>query len=183
MKKYILFVFAKHAQQDTFVRMIADEILDVLGENEIKYYYGDENIVLTFDTPIKFEEVKDFISIIFSEQKIVHFLFPYDKDNIQFYLTDDLYDHLFGNNPMNRTGTTTKLNLPSEEDFDIFDQNMTDMEKNYYQLNEDDDDLELSLMKSLPPNPSLDELLDKISSQGISSLSSTEQILLKEYSK
>jgi hypothetical protein len=182
MKKYILIVFAKHKDQDLFVRMLSDEILDILGEEEIKYYYGDENIVLTFESPIDFKDIKEFMSLILSEQRIVHFLFPVDLDNIQYYLTQELYDHLFGNTPLNRSGTAFKKDSIDEDNFSIFEENLKDQDK-YYNENENLEEMLFFQPIEKEKIPTLDEILDKINDKGISSLSISEQTLLKQYSK
>lgn len=183
MKKYILFVFATHKDQDLFVRMLSDQILELLGENEIKYYYGDENIVITFDTTLEITDVKQLMTLILSHQKIVHFLFPVDKENIQYYLSPELYEHLFGNTPLNRSGTAFRKDTSKEDDSNTSDQNLKDYDDFLLENNFDGDGLLMFEPVFEEKTPTLDELLDKINDKGISSLSDTEQNLLKQYSK
>jgi hypothetical protein len=38
--KYILFIFAKHKDQEKFVKILAEEIIGITDSTDIKYYYG-----------------------------------------------------------------------------------------------------------------------------------------------
>ena len=48
--KYLLFVFAKHVDQEEFIKFLGGEIGRVIESSDVKYYYGPESVIFTFNS-------------------------------------------------------------------------------------------------------------------------------------
>jgi hypothetical protein len=180
LTSYILFVFAKHDDQENFITSLAEELSLISDSINIKFYYGPESGIFTFDTMDDFPIVKEHMGIMFCESKIVYLLLPYDHDKMSVGLTDDIYNHLFTENVSeNMTGFETEAQKMLSEELkgrvDLFFDKITD--------DDDDEDDEIKKIKSKTPIPSLDNLLDKIKDTGMASLTKKELSLLEQYSK
>jgi hypothetical protein len=179
LTSYILFVFAKHNEQEEFITSLAEELSVISDSLNIKFYYGPESGIFTFDTMDEFSVVKEYMEIMFCESKIVYMLLPYEHDKMSVGLTDDIYKHLFTQNiGENMSGFEPEvqkmLSKELKERVDLFFDKITD--------DEDEDD-EIKKIKSKLPIPSLDNLLDKIKDNGMASLTKKELSLLEQYSK
>jgi|688.fasta_scaffold55662_2 hypothetical protein len=179
LTSYILFVFAKHDEQEKFITSLAEELSVISDSLNIKFYYGPESGIFTFDTMDDFPIVKEYMEIMFCESKIVYMLLPYEHDKMSVGLTDDIYNHLFTQNiSENMSGFEPEaqkmLSKELKERVDLFFDKITD--------DEDEDD-EIKKIKSKLPIPSLDNLLDKIKDKGMVSLTKKELSLLEQYSK
>lgn len=179
LTSYILFVFAKHNEQEEFITSLAEELSVISDSLNIKFYYGPESGIFTFNTMDEFQIVKEYMEIMFCESKIVYMLLPYEHDKMSVGLTDDIYKHLFTQNiSENMSGFEPEaqkmLSKELKERVDLFFDKITD--------DEDEDD-EIKKIKSKLPIPSLDNLLDKIKDNGMASLTKKELSLLEQYSK
>jgi hypothetical protein len=179
LTSYILFVFAKHKEQEKFITSLAEELSVISDSLNIKFYYGPESGIFTFDTMDEFSIVKEYMDIMFCESKIVYMLLPYEHDKMSVGLTDDIYKHLFTQNVSeNMTGFEPEaqkmLSKELKETVDLFFEKVND---------DDDEDDEIKKIKSKSPIPSLDNLLDKIKDNGMASLTKKELSLLEQYSK
>jgi hypothetical protein len=185
--KFILFVFAKSGDQDTFVTQIAEEIALVTKTKNLRYYYGDEACVFTFDCVEDFKSIQEYVDIILSEDKIVYFLLPYSNDNLSYSLPKTVSDHLFSDN------LSEIKNL--EQDLDIkfkkLDDELFEKMLNFMDDEDDDNDYISKLIKQTKTitkddyisEHEFNSVLDKINSDGMSALTKKELDLLKQYSK
>jgi len=179
--KYLLFVFAKHKDQESFVKILAEEIVGVIDTSDIKFYYGDESAVLTFNTKESIENVKDFFLDTLGASGIVYFLSPYEPDKMSYWLDRKIEKHLFDSDK--RSDIVEKT---LEEQVEVQKLIFGDLEKGLDSLIQDieDEDVdEIKQLKSKPRVKTIDELLDKIIDCGYESLTEKELILLNEYSK
>jgi hypothetical protein len=179
--KYLLFVFAKHKDQESFVKILAEEIVGVIDSSEIKFYYGDESAVLTFNTKETIENVKDFFLDTLGASGIVYFLAPYEPDKMSYWLDRKIEKHLFDSDKRSDIVENT-----IEEQVEVQKLIFGDLEKGLDSLIQDiqDEDVdEIKQLKSKPKVKTVDELLDKILDCGYESLTEKELTLLNEYSK
>ena len=178
--KYLLFVFARHKNQESFVKILAEEIVGVIDSSEIKFYYGDESAILTFNTDECIENVSDFFLATLGASGIVYFLSPYEPDKMSYWLDYTIEKHLFNTDKRSEIGENT-----IEEQVEVQKLIFGDLENGLSSLvNDDEDDVdEIKELKSKPRVKTIDELLDKIIDCGYKSLTEKELILLNEYSK
>ena len=190
--KYILFLFAKHTNQDDYVVEIAEEIAVLTKSNNIRFYYGPEASVYTFSTNDTLKDIKEYLDIILSESKSTYFLLPYETDKLSFGLPDDISSHLFNDklSDIEKTGLNLESKEWSDSDFKKLDEEMFEKFLNVFSENDEDDDDISKLIKrtkevkvnDFVSEDQFNEILSKISDKGISSLSERELSLLNKFS-
>lgn len=178
--KYMLFVFAGHEKQEEFVECIAEELLYISCNVNIKYYYGPESAVFTFSSNDSFRNVKDFMSIILGDNNIVYFLLPYQTDKMTSSIDDESFKHLFN------CVKPDKISDFENEAQKMLFKNLEDSVNSCFSENNINEMTECEEMTSLTLKSrklSVDEILDKINEKGIKSLTSEELDTLNNYSK
>jgi len=182
--KYLLFVFAKHNDQEKFVRILAEEIVGVTDSTEIKYYFGTESVILTFDSTDSMSDITDFFQVVLGASGITYFLSPYESDKMSYWLDGNIEEHLF-----NPDKTAINVGNTKEEQVEVQKLFFGELENGFDFLledmtNDDDvDDIKQIKSKVEPKVKTIDQLLDKIIDEGYPSLSDSEIKLLNEYSK
>jgi hypothetical protein len=183
--KYLLFVYAKHDNQDEFVKMIAEEVSLLTLSDDVRFYYGEESMIYTFQTDEPFDELSEFMGIVLGGCKIDYLLLPYVDDKLSVNMSDEARNHLFGDKPI------TKIDNNVELDQKLIDEDNNNREflfELYNDMMGDDDDDEV-LHKIYKENnkkkkkPTVDEILDKIRLGSISSITKEEKEILDNYSK
>lgn len=179
MTDYILFIYAEHPNQDEFVKGIANDISLVSDSDQIKYYYGSTSAIITFQSTDCVSELHEFLGMIFDEQNIVHILLPYKTDNMSAGMSPENFKHLFNVDitETKQEKETPVRNLSDEETRD----RLTSFINEFSYEEEDDDEILKIKRKAVPL--SIDDILDKISSEGIESLTTQERKFLEHYSK
>jgi hypothetical protein len=163
-----------------FTHSLATEIRDSIPVgNSIKYFYGEQTILITFETKLGFDKVKNLFDSILADLSITYILTPIKPDKMSYWLPKEYEQHLFG----------TDL-CKTNDEYTEEEQKMV-QDAMYMSMDEPIDDLKMErisidIKKKLfgePKIPTLDELLDKINVSGMSSLTADEKNLLTEYSK
>ena len=190
---YILFVFAKSKNQDNFVTEIAEEIAVITKSKNIRYYYGPEACVFTFGTLDDLKSVAEYVDIILSEGEISYFLLPYRSDNMSFGLPKDISDHLFSDkmSDIDKLGRDLDVKWSKiDSDLKKLDEDMFEKFMNVFSDDDEEDD-DISKLIKRTKTTKVDDyvsenefnfILDKINSDGMSSLTKKELNLLKQYS-
>jgi hypothetical protein len=187
--KYLLTVFVCHKNQENFAITLAEEIQG-LCKSSVKYFFGEQTILITFETKIKFGEVSDFFDGILGGLSIPYVVAPTDK--MSYWFNKENEKHLFGTDLC-----TTNEEYSQEEQDDFIDDLLGGLNNLSRQMMEDGewgsapsrrsehryDDLFGEQKKNIKEEPTLDELLDKINVSGIKSLTTEEKELLNKYSK
>lgn len=167
--KYLLFVFAKHKKnQDQFVKMMAQEISNVLDNENIGYYFGPESIIYSFTATENIKDLEYFLKIYLGAIGIVYFMVPFEPDKMSYWIEPEIEDMLL--NPDKNTMQESLEDIIDVEAFKLFFNNIDDYEMNF-KINSNENEF------------SLDELLDKISQNGYESLTTNEKKILDKYSK
>lgn len=162
--KYLLTIFIAHNKQELFVKSVAKEISTICNKNGVKYFYGEQTAIFTFETKNSFVDTKNFFDSILGDLSITHILVPIKTDKMSYWFEKQYEEMLFG------TNICSKNDEFSDEEQEILMNDMfTDID-------------EMKLFEPKKQIPTLDELLDKINVSGMSSLTSEEKNLLKQYS-
>lgn len=178
--KYLLNVFIQHDKQELFTQSLATEIRDSIPTgNSIKYFFGEQTILITFETKLGFDKVKNLFDAILADLSITFILTPIKPDKMSYWFPKEYEQHLFG----------TDL-CKTNDEYTEEEQKMV-QDAMYLSMDEPIDDLKMErisidIKKKLfgePKIPTLDELLDKINVSGMSSLTADEKNLLTQYSK
>jgi hypothetical protein len=169
--KYVLFLFIKQSNQDLFAKSVAKELSSIVTSESIKYYYGSENIIFTFDSTEEMHYLTEYFELVVGGLKIPYFLTQYIPDKMSFWLEDDAMEHLFNDNTQN---IGSKFDDMIER---ALSEGFSEAENFISKVSEPTKPIRQKYI------PSLDELLDKINVSGMGSLTSEEKQLLINYSK
>jgi hypothetical protein len=170
---YLLFVYyntdVENSEQKT--QEIGGLISDVMTSKEIKFMYGDLHSIFNFSSELSFDDMNDFMSIVVADvQQFEYILIPKPR-NIGSNFNEDNLKHLLSlkKKPKEKFKPVT----PKLRTHDIkINQDFMDIA-----------DIILGIKRPEVCNLTLDELLDKIGTEGMESLTEIEKQKLEEYSK
>ena len=170
---YLLFVYyntdVKNSEEKT--QEIGGLISDVMTSKEIKFMYGDLHSIFNFASDLSFDEMKDFMDIVVVDvQQFEYILVPKPR-NIGSNFDEDNMKHLLSlkKKPKEKLKPTQpKLRTNDIRGGEVF---------------MDFADIILGIKRPEVCELTLDELLDKIGTEGMESLSELEKKKLDEYSK
>ena len=152
-----------------------ESIVNIIDKNPLKLKFlkiGNNNVVIYMTTMLPIVEIKDLIKKICDELKLYYFIMEHES-NLYMNLNDEDSRHLFAD-----TFVDDKKEKNDELEHIFID---------FISEDDDDDDMDLvqKLMKQKyeykEKEPTLDEILDKINTEGVSSLSFQETAILKNY--
>jgi hypothetical protein len=169
---FILFVFGKHKNQEQFVDVVCDNLSQSIRPENIKYYYGDESLIITFNSGKNFSEIKDLVGKIFDNKNIEYILLPYTTDNMSVGMNADVYNNLFTNETY--TDNSVIFDITPNANQDEFLEIFKDIFEEY-------DNVTLTRLK--PKQKTLNEILDRIIEVGFDNLTQDEKDQLSKYSK
>jgi hypothetical protein len=172
MNKYLLTVLGTF--DDTMCREIALSVTPIVDSPNLKFQYAKGVLIFHFTSEVNKEEIFDYIKgILFGVSD--SFLLNTITDNVSVCLKEDVYNHLFD------------LNNPGEGLDMKFDMNRIKNNLDFMESEDDDEFVALLLdemkEKNLFKKPSLDQILDKVLTNGMESLSAFEKDTLETYSK
>jgi hypothetical protein len=197
--KYILICIGDYSQnQNEVIQTIANEIMPMVSSPTVKYYNNDLNLIYHFESQTSFEGLKLLIDDAVTPFVGMYFLTTCTS-NMSLGMPTELYEYLFnlednGVTPPNDSSIcSSSQEIEVDEEFiksvkEIHDQIIYDMEEmGLMGDNDDNDDNDLAQIvrrsEKMEKIPTLDNLLDKIATKGISSLTKEEKELLEQYSK
>ena len=166
MNKYILTVLGKIQEEQC-----PDIVLtlgDVIDSEHVKFIYNENSFILCFGSGVEKNNLFCFITDV---------LF----DITETFILSDVTNEMFVSLPKSMKGFILDLEKSEEIEFNVG----IDIIEEYYEEEEDSHLMKLlnKNLKKTDKRPTLDFLLDKISCEGIVSLSETEKKFLDEYSK
>ena len=170
--KYLLSIFIEHNEQELFVKSIGKEISTISSKNGVKYFFGPQTALFTFETKLSFEGVKNFFDSILSDLSITHILVPIKTDKMSYWFEKEHEKLLFGTDIC-----ATNEEYSEEEQEEMREAILGDLTKIF-----EKEIIEESRVKQ-KIIPTLDDILDKINMSGFNSLNEEEKDLLKQYSK
>ena len=181
--KYILFVFTKQENLSELVTLVAEELTPISHSPKINYFFDNQSMIFTFNSQEEFEDIKEYVDVLFDDLHMTYVLLPYNTDNMSYNTPIEVSNHLFDLNlPEDVTGNgETERKLLHDELRDNVLSFFNKIEFNDDSEDDDDDDILLRQIKPLPLT--LDNILDKINDCGIDSLTNDELTLLNKYSK
>ena len=163
-----------NVSSDKICQDIALSLTPIVDSPNLKFQLSSGVIVFHFATEVSKSEVYAFVmGVLYGISN--SFILTEVTDNMSAYFPPDILKHLLDLDDSGDSDVQIKLTL-------------TQIKKNLDTLeNDDDDDDYVALlleqeMENLK-KPSLDQLLDKISSHGIESLNMFEKKILESYSK
>lgn len=174
---YLLFVYYDNTVKNTEVTTneIAKQIADQMTSKEAKFMYGDKHAIFHFASDMTIDDMGGWIDIINDDlQCFEYFLVPKPRNSVS-NMTKENLEHLLTlkkTNPKKNKPTPPRINYEFKE----ISKDKKPFFLEFVDLLNNSKGKEVCTM-------TLDDLLDKISQEGIDSLSELEKQKLEEYSK
>lgn len=179
---YMLFIYGDFSESENLIQELSGQMLTLVSSPFLKYTYGEFGVVFHFRSDELFSELKEYIDMVLNDITDQYFLIETTPSGIDIKMTKKLKkDFLNVDDDAKKEETKTgeinielKLNERREElrnftfeflnpeDFGIIDQT----------------DKMIKIME-----PTVDEILEKITEEGIESLTETEKEILDNYGK
>ena len=165
MKKFILVVFGDFSTYE-ICKDVALSLTPLVDSPNLKFQHKRGAMIFHFASEVSQDEIVDYINGTLLDITDSFILSEFN-DKVSLIFPDDIKEHL--------------LNLEESNSDEVVVENNNEQTEG----NEDDEYLK-TIIKELKKNikkPTLDQLLEKIQENGISSLSPFEKEVLDEYSK
>jgi hypothetical protein len=175
--KYLLFVYPCNDtwdKENTNLK-IAEEISTVSKSDEISFVYGDKHTIFHFESDMCQPELTIFVDLVHDE--LPDFMYVLVQTS-KFMTSNMLPEHLDHLKKINKKGRKPKTQNRVKE---IFKDNIPAFDVKKF-MEEHNGRVE-EFLKNQVCDLTLDEILDKISQNGIESLTRAEKDRLDEYSK
>ena len=172
---YLLFVYYDNTVEnpESTTNQIGLQIADQMSSKEVKFIYGDKHGIFHFASELSIEELTDWVDIINEDVNCFQYFLTPKPRNCSSNMPQDNLDHLLS---LRKTKTKKHKPTPPKINYDF----KASSESSSFM---DIADLLLNFKRKEVCNLTLDELLDKIASQGLNSLTEVEKLKLDEYSK
>ena len=172
MNNYLLTIIGEF-QTKEMCKSIALSITPIVDSPSLKFHYGKNVLVFHFSSEVSQVEITDYIQgILFGISDF--FILNKMTEDVSVLMPKDVSTHLFD------------LETVGEDVDTILD--MTRIKNNLDFMEQEEDDLVALLLEEMRENnvikkPSLDQILDKVLTNGMESLSPFEKDTLETYSK
>jgi hypothetical protein len=163
--KYLLVVFENLKKKTKLVKTIAESISIIADEESVKYSYGDNVAIINFHSMDDQEEVSIYVDELLKGVVTLFFLTPY-TDNVYTSLPMHVHKYLFG-----------ESEIIDEDNYSLEDE--IDIDRLFPPHNSKSS---TKVAKPKIKELSLDEILDKINTEGIHSLTEQERQTLETHS-
>ena len=175
---YMLFIFGDFDEQENLATNLSSQLLTVVSSPFLKFTYGEYGVVFHFRSKELFSDLKEYIDMAMSEITEQYFLMEVTK-NVDIKMPRKLKkDFLNIDGEKKKENKTGEINVESklkerrEELRNFTFEFLMPTDFNQMVQNNEPDYL-----------PTVDEILDKISEQGINSLTEKEKEILDNYGK
>lgn len=175
MKRYILTLFGDFSEEK-IVKEIISMIIPVVDSPNLKFHKFKNSLLVHFASEVYLDELTFFleggVDDLYSTFVLAEF-----NDSVSIRLSPKISEDFLDLN--NHNDETSELWVIKDENIELDD-------GEFYDEFEDGEDFIrffFDKVKNRVKKPSLDQLLDKISNNGMKSLSSEEVKILKQYSK
>ena len=170
MKKYLLTIFGD-LKTDAICQEIALALAPLVDSAHLKFQYTKGVLIFHFASEMDISDIHEFLEVT-SYELYDTFILSELTDKVSVFMPQDIKEHLFDLDHMSEDCEHVIVNKSGNPELSE-------------EMEEDDEFVALLLneLKGKLKQPSIDQLLDKISSQGIMSLTPYEKGILDNYSK
>ena len=176
---YMLFIFGDFDEQENLATNLSSQLLTVVSSPFLKFTYGEYGVVFHFRSKEVFSDLKEYIDMGMSEITEQYFLMEVTK-NVDIKMPRKLKKDFLNidgeeKKKENKTGeinVESKLKERREELRNFTFEFLMPTDFNHMVQNKEPDYI-----------PTVDEILDKISENGIESLTEKEKEILDNYGK
>jgi hypothetical protein len=177
--KYYLLSLTNDFASEGLCKEIAISLSPIVDSPNLKFHYTRNQIIFSFGAETEKSEIYDYIhGVLYGLVEI--FVLTEIVDEYSVYLPKDIKEHLFD---LENVGDNVTMKIDMQRIKQNLDFSFED--------DEDDEDYEDFISKMItnklttpiPSQPTLDQILDKLYSEGMESLSLQEKKILETYSK
>ena len=172
MNKYLLTVFGEFETKE-MCKNVALSITPIVDSPNLKFQHSKGVLLFHFSSEILKEEIYEYVKgVLYGVTE--SFILTTITDDVSVSMPEDIYNHLFDLESANG-----KIDMKLD---------MTRIKNNLDFMEQEEDDLVALLLEEMRENnaikkPSLDQILDKVLTNGMESLSPFEKDTLETYSK
>jgi hypothetical protein len=179
---YMLFIFGDFVESENLTQELSTQLLTLVSSPFLKFTYGEYGIVFNFRSKEVFSELKEYIDMVLNDITDQYFLMEYDK-NFDVKMPKKLKKDFLSidgeiKKEENKNGTINVEDFKKEINHNIkaisFDFILPLLDPN--SLVQEEEKIEII-------EPTVDEILDKITETGIESLTEREKEILDNYGK
>ena len=168
MKRFLLLIIGDFSSEK-ICKDIALSIYPLVDSPQLKFQHSKGVLIFHFASEVTQEEIETYIQgILYGITN--SFILTEFTDKVSVVMPDNIKEHLIN---LDKSDDDVEMKISIDESFNIFEES------------EDDEFVALLLdeVKKKIKKPTLDQILDKILSKGVESLSIFEKEILETYSK
>ena len=168
MKRFLLLIIGDFSSEKVY-KDIALNIYPLVDSPQLKFQHSKGVLIFHFASEVTQEEIETYIQgILYGITN--SFILTEFTDKVSVVMPDNIKEHLIN---LDKSDDDVEMKISIDESFNIFEES------------EDDEFVALLLdeVKKKIKKPTLDQILDKILSKGVESLSIFEKEILETYSK
>ena len=176
---YMLFIFGDFDEQETLATNLSSQLLTVVSSPFLKFTYGEYGVVFHFRSKEVFSDLKEYIDMGMSEITEQYFLMEVTK-NVDIKMPRKLKKDFLNIDGEEKKKDTKTGEINVEAKIKERREELRNFTFEFLMPT----DFNQMVQKNEPEYlPTVDEILDKISEQGINSLTETEKEILDNYGK
>lgn len=179
-KTYMLFIYGDFRDKEEGVEEMALQFVPIVSSDFVKYNYGDHGVVLHFSTKETFDDLKEYIDMILNGVIEQYFLVE-KTENSFVQMPKKLKDDLLKINNEEDNKETKNGSIEINTNFKSFEYKDPDKIINMFMPIFNPEDLIYTPYEYY--EPTIDEILDKITEKGIESITKQERQILENYGK
>jgi hypothetical protein len=170
MKKYFLILFGNFESETC--NQIAITVSPIVDSPQLKFQSSHNFILMHFASEVDRLEIYEYLHANLFD-KVGSFILSENNDNMSVFMPEDIKSHLFD---LENQSSDVVIDIDLKKVRDYMDIPEPEEEEDFVALL-------LDKIKKKVKKPSLDNLLEKIQSEGLDSLTPFEKDTLDEYSK
>jgi hypothetical protein len=175
-KRYMLFLFGDFSLTETFADEISYQLISVVSSKFLKFNYGEFGMVCHFRSGETFFNLKEYIDMVLNDITEQYFLVEVGES------FDIKMDRKLKKEFLNIDGEKTENKTGSIEINEIsVKTNKKEMDNMFHMLFPIMDPNFFKKEEEKQKEPSVDEILDRISEEGVESLTEREKQILDNY--
>ena len=176
---YMLFIFGDFDEQENLATNLSSQLLTVVSSPFLKFTYGEYGVVFHFRSKEVFSDLKEYIDMGMSEITEQYFLMEVTK-NVDIKMPRKLKKDFLNIDGEEKKKDTKTGEINVEAKIKERREELRNFTFEFLMPT----DFNQMVQKNEPEYlPTVDEILDKISEQGINSLTETEKEILDNYGK
>ena len=177
MKDYIGIIFG-NMNSERKVYDIMMSITPVVNSEAMKFHYNETSIVFHFESDESQSEIFEYIKTALHDE--MDMLFVTETNNMSIFMDSLLENHLMNLTESENSNMVIDMDKVRKGEDGLLERDLINLPI-VFDSDEDDDDDQIKILQKKSKKPSLDDILDKIGTEGFDALSKTEIQILNSY--